>query len=82
MIVAMSKELKTYFEKLGTVKDLSDGVYEVWHAKAYGNELYIVKSGVGEIAAAAAAHAGRHHRHLSLDGSDLLRPLLRKEPGG
>jgi adenosylhomocysteine nucleosidase len=54
MIVAMSKELKTYFEKLGTLKDLSDGVYEVWHAEAYGNELYIVKSGVGEIAAAAA----------------------------
>ena len=54
MIVAMSKELKSYFETLGDLVDLDEKVYDVWKASAYGNELYIVKSGVGEISAAAA----------------------------
>ena len=53
-IVAMSKELKSYFETLGDLVDLDEKVYDVWKASAYGNELYIVKSGVGEISAAAA----------------------------
>ena len=54
MIVAMSKELKSYFETLGDLVELDEKVYDVWEASAYGNELYIVKSGVGEISAAAA----------------------------
>lgn len=54
MIVAMDKELKDYFEKLGSVKSLEDSVYDVWQANAYGKELYIIKSGVGEISAAGA----------------------------
>lgn len=54
MIVAMSKELKSYFETLGDLVDLDEKVYDVWKASAYGNEIYIVKSGVGEISAAAA----------------------------
>lgn len=54
MIVAMSKELKSYFETLGDLVELDEKVYDVWKASAYGNELYIVKSGVGEISAAAA----------------------------
>ncbi len=54
MIVAMDKELKDYFEKLGSVKVLENSVYNVWQAEAYGKELYIIKSGVGEISAAGA----------------------------
>ena len=54
MIVAMDKELTEYFAKLGTVIDLSDEVYNVWSAQVYGKQLYIVKSGVGEISAASA----------------------------
>lgn len=54
MIVAMSKELKSYFETLGNVTEISDSIYQVWQANAYGNTLYIVKSGVGEIASSAA----------------------------
>lgn len=54
MIVAMNKELKEYFTKLGEVADLSDGVFDVWSANVYGKQLFIVKSGVGEIAAASA----------------------------
>ncbi len=54
MIVAMTKELKEYFARLGNVCELPDDVYEAWSAEAYGKQLYIVKSGVGEIAAAAA----------------------------
>ena len=44
MIVAMDKELKEYFNKLGNVKVLSDSVYSVWTAEAYGKQLFIVKS--------------------------------------
>ena len=54
MIVAMSKELKSYFETLGDLIELNEQAYDVWKATAYGKELYIVKSGVGEISAAAA----------------------------
>ena len=54
MIVAMDKELKDYFEKLGSVNTLEDSVYNVWQANAYGKELYIINSGVGEISAAGA----------------------------
>lgn len=54
MIVAMNKELKEYFTKLGKVEDLSDSAYNVWSAEVYDKQLFIVKSGVGEIAAAAA----------------------------
>ena len=54
MIVAMSKELKSYFETLGDLIELNEPAYDVWKATAYGKELYIVKSGVGEISAAAA----------------------------
>lgn len=54
MIVAMDKELKDYFNKLGNVEYLNDGVYDVWSATAYDKQLYIVKSGVGELAAASA----------------------------
>ena len=54
MIVAMDKELKDYFEKLGGVIPVEDSVYNVWQAQAYGKQLYIIKSGVGEISAAGA----------------------------
>ena len=54
MIVAMTKELKEYFTRLGKVIDLSDDIYEAWSAEAYGKQLFIIKSGVGEISAAAA----------------------------
>ncbi len=54
MIVAMTKELKEYFARLGKVTELANDVYEAWTAEAYGKQLYIIKSGVGEIAAAAA----------------------------
>ncbi|MBQ3572248.1 MAG: 5'-methylthioadenosine/S-adenosylhomocysteine nucleosidase [Clostridia bacterium] len=54
MIVAMSKELKSYFETLGDLIELNEQAYDVWKATAYDKELYIVKSGVGEISAAAA----------------------------
>ena len=54
MIVAMTKELKEYFTKLGKVIDLSNDVYEAWSAEAYAKQLFIIKSGVGEISAAAA----------------------------
>ena len=54
MIVAMDKELKDYFEKLGTVQTIENSVYNVWQAEAYGKQLYIIKSGIGEISAAGA----------------------------
>ncbi len=54
MIVAMDKELKEYFMKLGRVSNMSDEVYNVWSAEVDYKELYIIKSGIGEIAAAAA----------------------------
>lgn len=54
MIVAMDKELKGYFERLGSVTVIESDVYSVWKAQVYGKELYIVKSGIGEISASSA----------------------------
>ncbi|MBQ7408596.1 MAG: 5'-methylthioadenosine/S-adenosylhomocysteine nucleosidase [Clostridia bacterium] len=54
MIVAMDKELKEFFASLGKIEKIDNAAYDVYSATAYGKQLYIVKSGVGEIAAAGA----------------------------
>ena len=54
MIVAMNKELKSYFAKLGNVEEIENNAYTIWKATVYGKEIYLAKSGVGEISAAGA----------------------------
>lgn len=54
MIVAMNKELKSYFAKLGNVEEIENNAYTIWKATAYDKEIYIAKSGVGEISTAGA----------------------------
>lgn len=53
MIAAMDGELKTYLGMINA-KKINGGAYEVYSANSHGKELFIVKSGIGEIAAAGA----------------------------
>jgi len=55
MIVAMDTELREYFATLSEIKKLDNTPYSVWTTEIYGKQLFIVKSGVGEIAAAGGA---------------------------
>lgn len=54
IIVAMDVELREYFSTLATVDKMENTPYDVWHTNVYGKQIYVVKSGVGEISAAGA----------------------------
>lgn len=55
LIIALDKEMSDLFDKVKTFKKLSDcGAYDVFAAEYKGKQLYMVKSGVGEIASSAA----------------------------
>ena len=56
MIVAMKSELESALESLGTpTENFNEGSFEISKYEISGNEVFILQSGIGEIAAAAAS---------------------------
>jgi len=54
MLIAIDTELMEYFKSLSSVERLTGLAYDVWTTTVYGKQLFIIKSGAGEISASGA----------------------------
>lgn len=55
IITALADESTCLRENIGEYSGCSDGIYKVYRYKFLGKDIYLINSGVGEIAAALAA---------------------------